>query len=705
MDDRSQINADDGITGRSHSSMMTRNVAQPELKDTPVTSANAAKRDEQAAETHSYIAYATDMKNDTQTAATRKWLEGIVKDKSKLFERRGFPWEPEEVPNDELQKLYDEGRWDEGIDSYEKPYAWSHLILDQAGFELIKAKKEWIETIELESNLKVVGMSPLGDLRHTSHESLHSRKAEWGDWAKQENAASDLTQNSNYEGGKLNDLKDFVFEKRAGEGTLVYVVDRGVQVDVRDDKSNKLFSGFEDVNDRFTILETRAFSNQNAAHDKRTDYADGHGTKVASKVVGQWGTAKGATLVPVQVLVDEFADLPDGFNQVWKDLRRRKAQNRGQSIQAVVVCSVHVVPSQGGWTRQEAEAQFVGRMFSKWIKLLHEEGVPIVLASGNFGDIDKRDVIDTLPAVLATDDVPLINVGATTVEGKAWEKSQGQGSQDGTQLAIYAPGVDVVVHDHIDGKETRATGTSMAAPAVAGIIAVHMNYQPWGKDNTGLARVKEIRRWIQTPESSWERIKNQFPDKPNMKVNMIWNGADEAAHKSVSDSASNSPPPPPQVQNERQTFVVGLEQVGIPRCTTYTPSGTNTKPTTICTEAHDYMYRHFFYRLDRVDDVDSLCTSTLIDFHQDQLGPVGDVKLLENPVWPRGEWKFNLYGEQFTYNNDGSNPGALWKGNRKIDCNGDLEHHDPKSDEWCENNLTKTSGSSRKRRRLLACKW
>ncbi|KAH5423412.1 hypothetical protein HBI23_198970 [Parastagonospora nodorum] len=699
--DRSQVNFDDGIAGRSHSSMMIRNVAQPELKDTSITPVAVDKRDEQPPETESYIARATDTNNDTQTAETRKWLEGIVKDKSKMYEMRGFPWKPDEVPDEDIEKLIDEGRFDEEIDKYQKPYAWTGLILDKAGYELVKAKTEWIRGIELESRLRVEGMSPVGGLRHTFTEPLHTRKAEWGDWAKQESAAKDLVQVSNFEGDKLDDLKDFVFEKKAGKGIRVYVIDRGVQVDVIDDKGNKVFSGFEDLNDRSTILETTRFRDQNAAHDKRTDYANGHGTKVASKVVGQWGTAKEATLVPVQVLVNSADDIPAGFNEVWRDVRRRRAQNK-----AIVVCSVHAIPPKGGWTRQQARAEDIGREFTQWIDLLHREGVPVAVASGNHGDVENRDVIDTLPAILEGDNFPLINVGATTLEGKAWENTQGKGTQDGTQLTIYAPGVDVVVHDHVDGKEMRDSGTSFAAPVVAGIVAVHMNYQPWDKAKTGVERVKEIKRWIRTPESSWERIKNQFPDKPNMKVNMIWNGADEAAHKSVGGSAVDSPPsPPPQVQNERQTFVVGLEQVGIPRCTTYTPSGTNTKPTTICTEAHDYMYRHFFYRLDRVDDVDSLCTSTLIDFHQDQLGPVGDVKLLENPVWPRGEWKFNLYGEQFTYNNDGSNPGALWKGNRKIDCNGDLEHHDPKSDEWCENTLTKTSGSSRKRRRLLACKW
>ena len=172
-------------------------------------------------------------------------------------------------------------------------------------------------------------------------------------------------------------------------------------------------------------------------------------------------------------------------------------------------------------TREEGERNALGVEYIRHMKKVLGLGVPIVLASGNYGDQDKRDVIDTLPAVLEKDDFPIINVGAATLEGKAWAKTQGQGSQDGTQLTIYAVGEDVEVHNHVDGKETRDSGTSLAAPAVGGIIAVHMNYQPWDKSKTKIDRVKEIKRWIRTPESSWERIKNPNPDKPDMKVNMV----------------------------------------------------------------------------------------------------------------------------------------------------------------------------------------
>jgi hypothetical protein len=174
-----------------------------------------------------------------------------------------------------------------------------------------------------------------------------------------------------------------------------------------------------------------------------------------------------------------------------------------------------------GITREEAEKDALGKEYKYHMDLLLKEGVPIVLASGNYGDQDKRDAIDTIPAVLEGDDFPVINAGAATLEGKPWPKSQGQGTQDGTQLTIYAVGVDVEVHDHNDGKEIRDSGTSFAAPAVGGIIAVHMNYQPWDRSKTGLDKVREIKKFIRSPESSWERIENTNPNKPEVKVNMV----------------------------------------------------------------------------------------------------------------------------------------------------------------------------------------
>ncbi|KAI4678050.1 uncharacterized protein J4E88_006568 [Alternaria novae-zelandiae] len=576
--------------------------------------------------TKTYTVYAADIRNEAQVNETRVWLEGLTKDKSKMREDKRFPWdEPEDIPEDELDKLYDEGRLDAELDNYEVVYAWGGVILDQSGYDEVVAKKEWVEHVEDPSQYHEVEMSAVPRMSIKTTGTLEARKFEWGDWQKQEGAARDLVQVSCYEGSNLDDFKDYVYEKRAGEGVHVYVLDHG-------ETGEKVFPGFDNEQDNSGIVETRAFTNQNDAHNIRYDHSPkGHGTKVASKIVGQWGTAKGATLVPVQVKPGGD-DIHNGFERIVADVIRRRRKIPG--FQAVVVMSSGTERAVGdngykGYTREEAENDYRAKQQIRWIKQVFSYGVPVVLASGNEAETEGRKVIDHFPQVLETDDFPIINVGAATLAGKAAPFSQGLGTQQDpekrTQLTIYGVGVDVDVHDQYDGAATQDSGTSLAAPAVAGIIATHMNYESWDQSKQGPDRVKEIKRWITTPESSWERAKD--PDK---QVNMIWNGADKAAHDSVSNNYCK----------------------------------------------FKYQNRYFFYRRDDDNqEPDSLCTSLLNDFHQDDQGVTTDENLFEHPTWPAGEWTLDLFGEEYVYRNDGQSPGALFKGEQQISCAGDLENH------------------------------
>jgi hypothetical protein len=123
----------------SDTSKSTRNVVAAETENTSATTA-AKKGDDLPPGTQLYIAWATDMMNDSQTNETRVWLESIVKDKSRIRERKSFP----QIPEDELQKRYDSGRWGEDVDDYQKTISWTGLVLDDKGFNMVQEKKEWI---------------------------------------------------------------------------------------------------------------------------------------------------------------------------------------------------------------------------------------------------------------------------------------------------------------------------------------------------------------------------------------------------------------------------------------------------------------------------------------------------------------------------------------------------------------------------------
>jgi hypothetical protein len=166
-------------------------------KEAPFETKATVKRDDPLQGTQSYKAYVTDDKNDSQVNQTRDWLEELVKDKSQMIELKGFPWnDPADVPDDDLQRFYDEGRWDEEMDKLEKTRGWMGLILDAAGYEIVAKKKEWIESIDAESRWKLVEMSPIPFHELNAPTTLRSRDVKWGDWDKQKDAGKDLVQAS-----------------------------------------------------------------------------------------------------------------------------------------------------------------------------------------------------------------------------------------------------------------------------------------------------------------------------------------------------------------------------------------------------------------------------------------------------------------------------------------------------------------------------
>jgi len=100
----------------------------------------------------------------------------------------------------------------------------------------------------------------------------------------------------------------------------------------------------------------------------------------------------------------------------------------------------------------------------------------------------------------------------------------------------------------------RYTDTSQtAAPQVAGLIATYLAYdkKPWDDTKTGMNRVREIRRYITSKASSWERKQG---------INVIWNGATEEDHKSAgANGLSNAPPPqaaPPPAQKTKALSII-----------------------------------------------------------------------------------------------------------------------------------------------------
>jgi subtilisin family serine protease len=213
----------------------------------------------------------------------------------------------------------------------------------------------------------------------------------------------------------------------AGQGITVYVIDTGIFL------AHNEFGG-------------RAKFGTNTVDSDNQD-GNGHGTHVAGTIGGTiYGVAKKVTLVAVKVLgangSGTTTGVVGGVDWVTKDHKARNQQGR----------SVANMSLGGGASTSldSAVAASIG------------EGVVYAVAAGN----DNKLACNYSPARVAT----AITVGATTNTD-----ARSSFSNHGTCLDLFAPGSSITAA--WIGSNTAIntiSGTSMAAPHVAGAAAVYL---------------------------------------------------------------------------------------------------------------------------------------------------------------------------------------------------------------------------------------
>jgi subtilisin family serine protease len=215
----------------------------------------------------------------------------------------------------------------------------------------------------------------------------------------------------------------------AGAGVRLFVVDTGLRAD-HQDFTGRVATGFTAIVD---------------GHG--TNDCHGHGTHVAGTAAGStYGTAKAATIVPVRVLGCDGSGTTSG---VVEGLDWVLAN--GGTTPAVVNMSL-------GVTDSDALDLAVERVISG--------GITVVAAAGNAA----ADACGISPARVAA----ALTVGATTnIDARA------PFSNIGPCLDLFAPGREII-STGLGSPTATATGsgTSMAAPHVAGIAARLLEAQP-----------------------------------------------------------------------------------------------------------------------------------------------------------------------------------------------------------------------------------
>ncbi|KAF3228247.1 hypothetical protein TWF192_004316 [Orbilia oligospora] len=220
------------------------------------------------------------------------------------------------------------------------------------------------------------------------------------------------------------------FDRTAGTGVDIYIVDSGIKINHSDfnGRAKVLFSAFNDSGD-----------------DK-----DGHGTHVAGTAGSlHYGVAKNSNLWGVKVLDDNGggsdSGIAAGIDAVLTAHNKRKEDKE----------------FAGSVINMSLGAPETSQVIFTAIKRAVEAGIHFTIAPGN----DNKDSCTDFPAGFVTQLPSLITVGATDIDD-----NRADFSDFGKCVDIHAPGV-MIVSTTNDGNIADKDGTSMATPAVAGVVA------------------------------------------------------------------------------------------------------------------------------------------------------------------------------------------------------------------------------------------
>eukprot|EP00302_Diacronema_sp_CCMP2436_P010630 CAMPEP_0179907934 /NCGR_PEP_ID=MMETSP0982-20121206/44237_1 /TAXON_ID=483367 /ORGANISM="non described non described, Strain CCMP 2436" /LENGTH=958 /DNA_ID=CAMNT_0021808931 /DNA_START=29 /DNA_END=2906 /DNA_ORIENTATION=+ len=253
-----------------------------------------------------------------------------------------------------------------------------------------------------------------------------------------------------------------------GAGVDVYVIDTGV-LPSHVEFAGRMGEGYDFVD------------NDNDATD-----CDGHGTHCAGSCCGKtYGVAPGATVHGVRVLDCDGSGWSDG-----------------------TLKGMEWVASHDNAGRPKVVSMSLGGDFSAVenlaVKRLHEMGVLVVVAAGN----DAHDACLESPASA----VEALTVGSTKESDHA-----SSFTNFGKCVDLYAPGSNILSADYLSPTATAIkSGTSMAAPHVAGMAALVLQANPQLKGQPG----KVIERLIAMATPNLVKATAPGNNEPNLLAHL-----------------------------------------------------------------------------------------------------------------------------------------------------------------------------------------
>ncbi|KKK11931.1 hypothetical protein P175DRAFT_0425782 [Aspergillus ochraceoroseus IBT 24754] len=333
---------------------------------------------------------------------------------------------------------------------------------------------------------------------HTLEDTSIEKNAPWG-----------LARISHRHSLSFGTFNKYLYASDGGEGVDVYTIDTGINVD------------HEDFEGRASWGATIPTNDEDAD-------GNGHGTHCSGTIGGtKYGVAKKANLYAVKVLRSSgsgtMSDVVRGVEWAVEN-HLMKAKKGGKGFKG----SVANMSLGGGKSKTLEEAVNAGV----------EAGVHFAVAAGN----DNADACNYSPAAAEK----AITVGASTLaDERAYFSNYGKCTD------IFAPGLNIL-STWIGGKHAVNTisGTSMASPHIAGLLAYFVSLQP-SKDSAFAVEITPEKLKKDLISIATVGILTDIPsDTPNL---LAWNGGGSTNYSDIvanggykagpkSDSKSDSTP-------------------------------------------------------------------------------------------------------------------------------------------------------------------
>ncbi|CAH1782447.1 unnamed protein product [Owenia fusiformis] len=252
-------------------------------------------------------------------------------------------------------------------------------------------------------------------------------------------------------------LNNQLLAKGLGTDVDVYIVDSGVRY------THEEFCGRVETGKNFVNIGSSA------------DDDNGHGTHVAGTAAGQkTGVARNANIIPVKVMNAQGSGTSAG---IVSGLGWIVQQYRSRGRKAVINMSIGC----------PCNAPDVNNA----VKAAVDEGIVGVVSAGN----DNVDACSNSPAK---------EPSALTVASSTDLDSRSHFSNYGTCVDIYAPGSNIYSASYTsDSAYETKSGTSMAAPHVAGVVAKYLSTVSYNPSPA------QVRIWLIN-----NSLKNQITNNP-----------------------------------------------------------------------------------------------------------------------------------------------------------------------------------------------